>query len=255
MSRLDRALVELGLAPTRSKAQQLIEAGDVEIFIRDEWITASQPSQSVRVSLEGIRLRPETPILRYVSRGGLKLESALQHLQLNVRGFRCVDVGISTGGFSDALLKAGAIEICGIDVGHGQLHPSLLENTAVRSFEGVHVKDMEDHSEIRSWIAKGVDLCVVDLSFISLNTLAGVLARILPGGTRLLALVKPQFELGAQALDKKGIVKDPSLYQGLEQKTRSEFSAAGFEIRDYFPCPIKGQDGNQEFFLSAVRSR
>lgn len=243
-SRLDQALVELGLAPTRSKAQQLIGAGDVEVFARGEWRSTSQASLIVPRSREIIRVKENTEILKYVSRGGLKLEGALQTLGLNVEGRRCLDLGISTGGFADCLLKGGASEICGVDVGHGQLHPQLLADSRVKLFEGVNVKDIRKNQDITAWLAAGVHLCVADLSFISLLSLVPEILTLLPPATPFLGLVKPQFELGAAALNKAGVVSDHSLFPELEARARQAVPGA-----EFFPSPITGQDGNVEFFL------
>ncbi len=242
--RLDQVLVELGLAPTRSKAQQLIEAGDVEVFARGEWRQTSQASLIVAKSSGILRVKENTEILKYVSRGGLKLEGALNHLGLNVEGRRCLDLGISTGGFADCLLKNGAAEVCGVDVGHGQLHPQLASDGRVKLFEGVNVKDVRKHAAIMDWLNGGVDLCVADLSFISLLSVVHEIKALLPARTQFLGLVKPQFELGAAALNKSGVVADHSLFTDLEAKALQALPGAQF-----FASPITGQDGNVEFFL------
>lgn len=236
--RLDHLLVERGLAPSRSKAQQLIEAGEVEVYSKNSWSTVTQSSHQTEAVAE-VRLKANSEILKYVSRGGLKLEGALRHLRLDVKGLRVLDLGVSTGGFADCLLKHGAKEILGVDVGHGQLDPRVK----IQHFEGVNVKDIPNHAEIRAWLARGVDLCVADLSFISFLGLRPVLDEFLAPGTRILALIKPQFELGARALNKSGVVADSSLYAGLRTRALELFPG------EYFPSDLKGQDGNQEFFL------
>jgi len=246
--RLDQALVELRLAPTRSKAQQLIANGDVEVFMRGEWRVSTQASLPVVAAPENVRVKPNSEILKYVSRGGLKLEAALAHLSLDVQGFRCLDLGISTGGFTDCLLRAGAAAVCGVDVGHGQLHAHLKGDPRVTSFEGVNVKDLGSYPEIQKWIGQGVDLCVADLSFISLLSLMDGILEALPAHARILALIKPQFELGAAALNKAGVVTDASLFADLERRSRASLPRAS-----YFPSALKGQDGNQEFFLYGGR--
>ncbi len=173
-ARLDQLLTEMGLAPSRTKAQSLIESGDVEIFENGEWKTARQASK--QVTKDAVRLKPNPEILKYVSRGGLKLEAALDHLKLDVAGFRVLDLGVSTGGFADCLLKRGAREVCGVDVGHGQLDQRLK----IAHFEGVNVKDIRNHVEITKWIAGGLDLCTVDLSFISLLSISDSIKSFLP---------------------------------------------------------------------------
>ncbi len=242
--RLDQAVVELGFAPTRTKAQQMIEAGDVEVFARGEWSTAAHCSLQVDTSTEIVRAKAGSEILKFVSRGGLKLEGALKHLGLDVRGFKCLDLGISTGGFTDCLLKAGAEKICGVDVGHGQLHPSLENDSRVALFEGVNVKDINAYPRLKKWIGTQLDLCVADLSFISLLGVLPDIKKALPPQTKFLGLVKPQFELGQSALNKAGVVKDHSLFADLEKRARALLPGS-----DFFPSRIQGQDGNQEFFL------
>lgn len=252
MSRLDQRLVELGLAPTRNKAQQLLAAGEVQIRRHNEWQTTTQASfKTDSLNAEDIRLSPGGQTLKYVSRGGLKLEAALQYLKLNVQGFRCFDIGLSTGGFADCLLQAGASLVAGIDVGHSQLHATLANDPRVKSWEGVNVKDLPRHAEAKAYVDKGVDLCVVDVSFISLEQVLPVLGAFLPPKTRLLALVKPQFEVGAENLTRKGIVADDSLFDDVKGRVLRALNKYGFSEEDYFPSALKGQDGNQEFFAFA----
>jgi 23S rRNA (cytidine1920-2'-O)/16S rRNA (cytidine1409-2'-O)-methyltransferase len=239
MKRLDQFLVEVGLAPTRSKAQQMLAAGEVRV--RGQVITQAS-HKADGLSVDDIEIQGDT--LKYVSRGGLKLEAALAHLQLDVRGWRCLDVGISTGGFADCLLQHGAGEVAGFDVGHGQLAPKL--NGRVCSWEGVHVKDLATHCELQEWLALGVNLIVVDVSFISLLQVIPWLPK-----ARLLALVKPQFEVGAAQLNGRGVVKDVALFDDVRDRILRQLQNCGFTSLDYFASAVKGQDGNQEFFAYA----
>lgn len=241
MRRLDHLLVERGLAPTRSKAQELIAAGDVRV---DGRVIHQASFKTAGV----IEIAPESKILKYVSRGGLKLEAALAHAKLDVSGWCCLDVGLSTGGFADCLLQAGATEVAGFDVGHSQLHPSLQDK--VRSWEGVNVRELDRHPEIVAFAARA-DLVVVDVSFISLEHVIPALA---PHARRLLALVKPQFEVGADRLDKRGVVTDPKLYDEVRERVLRALANHGLTKEDYFACAVKGQDGNQEFFVHARRT-
>lgn len=252
MKRLDVALVEWGFAPSRSKAQQMIAAGEVQVLLNGEWKKALQPSQSVEEKSQVSLIEGET--LKYVSRGGLKLEGALEELLLDVTGFRCLDVGLSTGGFADCLLKAGAAQILGIDVGRGQLHPSLQKHPQILSLEELNAKDLPNNSQVLEWIHQGADLCVVDVSFISLDLVLPALGQILPPGCRLLALVKPQFEVGARALNKKGVVSDAALYEEVQGRILLSLKKCGFSLKTYLASRVKGQDGNQEFFAYAVRN-
>jgi len=250
MKRLDQRLVDEGLAPTRSKAQQLIEEGEGEVQAGSEWQVATRPAQKTSAL---VRLKSEAQTLKYVSRGGLKLEAALRHLQLSVEGWRCLDAGQSTGGFTDALLQAGARKVIGFDVGHDQLALKLRNDPRVRFFEGIHIRDLSSHHELASLIAEGIELCVADLSFISFTHALAPLQNVLTEGCRLLALIKPQFEAGPQALNSRGVLADPTL---LDESTKPVLQALpkyGFSVIDHFPSAVKGQDGNQEFFVYAHR--
>lgn len=253
--RLDLILTNLKIAPSRSKAQELIRAGKVEVRLQGVWRIISDVSFSVdNVDRGDIRLMDQE-ILKYVSRGGLKLEGALEHLKLDVRGFRCLDVGQSTGGFTHCLLERGAAHVTGIDVGHGQLHELLKRDPRVMAYEGVHLKDL-GQIDLKLPDGAALDLCVVDVSFISLRQVFPVLSTILPIGCRLLALVKPQFELDAKSLNKKGVVKDEQLLHNVRNQIYDLAVANGCKIKADFPSPIRGQDGNQEFFVYAeIESR
>lgn len=248
MKRLDLRLVELGLAPTRSKAQKLIEAGEVEIESTLGWKTANQSSlDTASLTEHQIRVSDSAETLRYVSRGGLKLEKALDHLRLTVdQATTLLDVGLSTGGFTDCLLQRGAGAVIGIDVGHGQLAASLLNEPRLKSYEGLHIKELENDTELVERIRRSVGLCVVDVSFISLTQILPVLARVLSARTRLLALVKPQFEVGLRKLD-------AGLFPEVQAQILLEAKKCGFSIHEYFASGLKGQDGNQEFFVYGTR--
>lgn len=247
MKRLDSALVEWGLAPSRSKAQALIAAGEVEVHRNGQWQRADDQSLNVaNLEPDRVRISAEAQTLKYVSRGGLKLEAAGHHLGLKPQGWRCLDVGLSTGGFSDYLLQAGAAEILGVDVGREQLHPRLGLETRLVALEGVHVKELPQHPRVQDWLKRGVDLCVVDVSFISLEHVIPVLSEILPAGCRLLALVKPQFEVGPQTAR-------PEMFPEIQGKIELALDQSGFATVEYFPSPVRGQDGSQEFFVWANR--
>ncbi|WP_077035487.1 TlyA family RNA methyltransferase [Pelomonas sp. KK5] len=235
--RADQLLVAKGLAPTRSAAQRLIEAGAVLCAGR-----------VVRKAGEDVAEHAELTVtddaeLRFVSRGGLKLEGALKHAALDVRGLAVLDIGQSTGGFSDCLLKAGAARVTGIDVGHSQLHAALRDDPRISALENTHVREFQP--------AERFALIVGDLSFISM---LGELPRIagwLESKGQVLLLIKPQFELGKKALNKGGLVKNPAQYAQLEAQAREAASAAGLTVRNWFDSPITGGDGNREFFLWA----
>jgi 23S rRNA (cytidine1920-2'-O)/16S rRNA (cytidine1409-2'-O)-methyltransferase len=248
MKRLDLALVEWGLAPSRTKAQALIAAGELEICINGSWAPANDNSQDVENLTAGdVRISGASKTLKFVSRGGLKLEAAFAHLKLEPSGWRCLDVGISTGGFSDFLLQNGAAAILGIDVGHGQLHPSLAGDNRVSHVENLNVKDIAGSAAVRDWLRGGVDFCVADLSFISLTLALPPLSTVLSTGTPLLALVKPQFEVGKQTVTE-------DLFADVQRRVLIAAGNCGFSVQEYFASPVRGQDGNQEFFLLCRRS-
>ena len=238
--RADLLLVQLGLAPTRSAAQRLIERGAVQV-------PGPQGGRVLRKA--GEDLAPGSVLtltddaeLRWVSRGGLKLEGALAHTGLDVNGRQCLDVGQSTGGFTDVLLARGAAQVTGIDVGHGQLHPRLRQDPRVQAIEGVNARHL-DASLGR------FSLIVGDLSFISLTLVLPALAPLLQGD--LLMLVKPQFELQPEQIGKGGLVKSAASYPVVEQRLREACAAQGLQVADYFQSPIAGGDGNTEFFVHA----
>ena len=198
---------------------------------------------------------------RYVSRGGLKLEGALRATGLQVTGWHGLDVGQSTGGFTDCLLQHGAASVVGVDVGHGQLHPRLRGDARVRVLEGVNAR----HLVASQLIAAGAggtgaegrfgsnfDLIVGDLSFISLTLVLPALAPLLKPGGHLLLLVKPQFELQPADIGKGGIVRDAARYAKVEQRLRAACAEAGLAVRHWLPSPIAGGDGNREFFIHAA---
>lgn len=252
MKRVDQALVEWGLAPSRSKAQQMIEAGEVEVERLGVWSLVTHASLMIERA-EQVRLKT-SDVLKYVSRGGLKLEGAISDLKLDVQGMRALDVGQSTGGFTDCLLKHGALQILGVDVGHGQLHSSLTHHPKVISLEGVNARELGTNPRIIEWIREGVDLCVVDLSFISIEIVLPALSAALPANCKLLALIKPQFEVGAGGLNKKGVVQDSALYADVQQRVLLSLAKCGFSLKDYILSRVKGQDGNQEFFAYGIRN-
>lgn len=245
MSRADVFLVEQGLAPSRTAAQNMIAAGRVLV----DGLVISKPSQKLDLGVP-IQITPD-PVDRYVSRGGLKLAGALAQSGLDVTGWLVLDVGISTGGFTDCVLQAGARRVVGVEVGHGQLHPRLLADSRVVQFEGINARDLQQE-HIAQALDAPLDLIVGDVSFISLTLVLPRLRPLLLPGKSLLFLVKPQFEVGPQGLGKGGLVKDPALYPQVEAHICAAAMAAGFQVQAYFPSPITGGDGNREFFIQAI---
>ncbi len=240
--RLDSLLVERGLAESRTQAQALILAG--QVVAGDQ--RADKPGSLVPSDVP-VRIKEK---LRYVSRGGLKLERALAEFRIAVEGKVCADIGASTGGFTDCLLQAGARKVYAIDVGHGQLHSKLLSDSRVLHLEGINARYL---SEVE--VPELVDLATIDVSFISLTqVLPAVLPRLRPGGT-LIALVKPQFEVGRANVAKGGVVKNPEAREGAIQKIASFLSEQGLEMIGRVDSPIAGPAGNVEALLAAAKPR
>lgn len=241
--RVDALLVQQGLVPSRTAAQRLIEAGRVS------W------SGGV-ITKPSLALLPDTVLQvvpdesdRYVSRGALKLQGPLGLSGVSVAGKVCLDVGQSTGGFTDFLLQAGAERVVGVDVGHGQLHPKLLSDNRVAAFEGVNCRELRAVDLGAAFPASGFDLIVADVSFISLTLILPCLPPLLAKSGLMLLLVKPQFEVGPGKLGKGGIVKDPRLYVDVERKLRDAAMTLGLRVLGWLDSPIKGTDGNREFFI------
>ena len=265
--RADVLLVERGLAPSRTAAQRLIAAGHVFALEGNSRVALSKPSVSVA---EDISLEVDASDLdRFVSRGGLKLDGALTHVGLDVTQFFCLDVGQSTGGFTDCLLQRGAAQVVGVDVGHDQLHARLRTDARVRSIEGVNARTLDVANLVELALPRpasksvnvgsrqsrsyrdGFDLIVADVSFISITKVLPQWRALLAAKGRVLSLVKPQFEVGADNLARGGIVRDVSLYATVEKCIRAACAQAGLRVLDYFDSSITGTDGNREFFLYA----
>ena len=270
--RADVLLVERGLAPSRTAAQRLITAGLVFVGVGTSRVALSKPS--VSVAPDSLLEVEASELDRFVSRGGLKLDGALTHVELDVAQWRCLDVGQSTGGFTDCLLQRGAAHVVGIDVGHDQLHPRMRADLRVTCIEGVNARELSIAALADSVAATcrnrslttpkaalsgsckgdfslGFDLIVADVSFISLTKVLPQWPALLTANGRVLSLVKPQFEVGADNLARGGIVRDVSLYAVVEATIRAASLHAGLRVLDYFDSPITGTDGNREFFVYA----
>jgi 23S rRNA (cytidine1920-2'-O)/16S rRNA (cytidine1409-2'-O)-methyltransferase len=247
MPRVDQLLVQRGLAPSRSAAQRLIAQGAVRWLAPAGWTAPRKAGDELP---EGCALQiADDAELRWVSRGGLKLEGALERAGLDVAGRTCLDVGQSTGGFTNVLLARGAAKVVGVDVGHGQLHAKLREDPRVVALEGVNAR----HLDAASLPAARFDLIVGDLSFISLTLVLPALAPLLADDGELLMLVKPQFELQPADIGKGGLVRDAAAYARVEARLREACAACGLQVIDWFVSTIAGGDGNQEFFVRARR--
>lgn len=288
--RIDQLLVQRGLANTRSQAQRLIADG-VEWARGETWKRIVKNGDDVPESAD-VRLLDDSEA-RYVSRGGLKLEAALKAVGLSVEGFACLDVGQSTGGFTDCLLQGGAKSVVGVDVGSAQLHPMLRSDPRVLCVEKVNARaltaedliqayedstgedgqfEVEDDNQASEEDDEGdaddgegqasasasefvpeFDLIVADLSFISQTLVLPAVVPLLKAGGKLLTLVKPQFELQPGQVGKGGIVKDPAFYPVVEQRVREACAALGLTVTAWFDSPIEGGDGNREFFIYATQ--
>jgi 23S rRNA (cytidine1920-2'-O)/16S rRNA (cytidine1409-2'-O)-methyltransferase len=239
--RLDQLLVGKGLFPSREQARRAVMAGDIKIGTR----IAAKPSEL----LDEAALISIKPTRKYVGRGALKLAGALDYFKLDVRGKTALDIGASTGGFTDCMLQRGAEKVYAVDVGHGQLNWKLRNDPRVIVLEKVNARALS-----REHVPELVDLCVIDVSFISLTlVLTNAIDLITPNGV-ILALIKPQFELQRADVSKGGIVRDQELHRKAKDKIAAFVTHSGHLVTGIVPSVIKGTDGNQEFF-ACIRKR
>ena len=257
--RADQFLVDVGLAASRSQAQRLLAAGAL-------WVSPNGGRELSKS--EGWPPGAKVDMLdaseaRYVARGGRKLEGALRDTELDVTGWHCLDVGQSTGGFTDCLLKHGAAPVIGVDVGQGPLPPRLAAAERVRTLHGVNARHLDasmliaacaDSTGTGGPFDSNFDLIVADLSFISLTLVLPALAPLLRANGQVLLLVKPQFELQPAEIGKGGIGRDASPYAQVAQRLRNACNDAALTVRHWLPSPIAGGDGNREFFIHAARA-
>jgi 23S rRNA (cytidine1920-2'-O)/16S rRNA (cytidine1409-2'-O)-methyltransferase len=234
-NRLDTLLVERGLAETREKAKRLILAGSVEVNSQ----VADKPGMMVDARAE-VRIREALP---FVSRGGLKLQAALDEFGLSVDGLTAADFGASTGGFTDCLLQRGARRVYAVDVGYGQLAWTLRNDPRVVVMDRTNVRYVQS-------LPEPVDLVTIDVSFISLGLVLPAARRVLkPDAGQVVALVKPQFEAGRDRVGKGGVVKDPDTHRAVLQAVRGMARDAGFHVWGLARSPVTGPAGNVEFLL------
>ena len=250
MERIDRLLVNQGVVNSRTQAQRLISEGKVKVYNAGGWETPNKPSIKYPDVVE-IQVEFDEAD-RFASRGGLKLAGALERSGLDISGATVIDVGQSTGGFTDCALQAGAAKVVGIEVGHDQLVQPLRGDSRVVCLEGMNARALPEQ-ELLEYTpgSKGFDLAVMDVSFISQTKILPSLTPLLKSGGQLLSLVKPQFEVGQEGLGKGGIVRDESLYPKVKKMIKDHCEKLGLEVVDYFASPIKGGDGNKEFFIWA----
>ncbi len=241
-ARLDQLVVDRGLAESRTRAQALVLAGRVLVDGKRVDKAGSLVLQSAEITLKG-----ET--LPYVSRGGVKLAGAIDGFSVQITGLRCLDVGASTGGFTDCLLQRGARSVAAVDVGYGQLASKLRSDPRVLVRERTNARSLTPED-----IGGVVDLTVVDASFIGLGKLLPAIARCTRHGGQLLALVKPQFEVGREEASKtKGVVKDPALRARAIERVATEVRDAGFRVLGERDSTLAGPSGNVEAFIWAER--
>lgn len=243
--RIDKLLVERGLAPSRERAQALILAG--KVLVNEQKV---EKAGTLVESAAALRLLGAD--LRYVSRGGLKLERALVHWTINVQGRVCLDVGASTGGFTDCLLQHGAARVIAIDTGYGQMDTRLRQDARVRLLERTNARYLRPED-----VGEAVGLLAMDVSFISatqvLPAVIGAVRHCRPNmdGVEAVVLVKPQFEVGREQVGKGGIVRDPEAQAAAVEKVRRAVGALGARQTDAIESPILGAEGNREFLLYA----
>ena len=236
--RIDRLLVERGLFDSRAKAQAAIAAGRVTA----DGVVIGRPSVEVACGAV-LRAEPAHPF----SRGGVKLAAALDQFRFDPKGCICLDVGTSTGGFTQVLLAREALGVYAVDVGHGQLHPSLRTHPGVVSLEGMDVRRLHAAS-----LAATFDFITIDVSFIPLALVLPPALALARSGAHLIALIKPQFEAGRGAV-KKGIVRDPTMHAAVCESVSALVGSLGWRVTGVMPSPILGGDGNREFLLGGVR--
>ena len=238
--RLDQALVDRGLIRSRERAKAMIMAGKVRV----DGIKVDKPGTQVN---QDALLDVKTPDHPYVSRGGLKLEKALQSFRVSVQDAVCLDIGASTGGFTDCLLKFGAKKVYAVDVGYGQLDWSLRQDDRVVVIERTNIRHLD-----YKIIGQPMDAVVADTSFISLKTVIPAAEKFMRTGTDILALIKPQFEAGKENVGKGGIVKDPQIRAQVKQDIIFFFQDRGYKVNGTVTSPVLGAKGNEEYVISLV---
>lgn len=235
--RLDVLLVEHGYAPSREKAKAIIMSGIVYVDGQKEDKAGTCFEETVTLEVRG-------HTLKYVSRGGLKLEKAMKHFDVVLEGKVCMDVGASTGGFTDCMLQNGAVKVYSVDVGHGQLDWKLRNDPRVVCMEKTNIRyvTLED-------IQEPVEFASIDVSFISLTKVLGPVRELLTPDGEIVCLIKPQFEAGREKVGKKGVVREKSVHLEVIRMVMQYASSIGFEIKNLEFSPIKGPEGNIEYLL------
>ena len=235
--RLDVYLVKNNLAGGRDAAKRLIEEG--KVFVN------GKPAVKAGTDVDGAEVELRGEPMRYVSRGGLKLEKAINTFTIDIKGKTAIDIGASTGGFADCMLQNGAAKVYAVDVGHGQLSPKLTADPRVINLEGTDARSLV--------LDEKADFASVDVAFISLELVLPKVFELLKDGGGLAALIKPQFEAGRENVGKKGVVKDKAVHKQVVERITDFASKLGFEVKGLDFSPIRGPEGNIEYLMYAVK--
>lgn len=234
-TRLDQRVFELGLAQSRERAKALIMAGTIYVDGEKQTRPGNAVAEGAKIELRGAKLA-------YVSRGGLKLEKALDEFSIDPAGMTCVDCGASTGGFTDCLLQRGARHVYAVDVGYGQLAWSLRNDPRVTVMERTNARNLTP-----DMFPERMDMAVMDMSFISLRLVLPAVRELLAAGGQVVCLVKPQFEAGRELVGKKGVVRDPAVHRQVLERFIADASETGFFLRGLTFSPVRGPEGNIEY--------
>ena len=235
--RLDVLLVNKGLAASREKAKAMIMAGNVFVAGQREDKAGTMVQEDAAIEIKG-------STLAYVSRGGLKLEKAMKHFDLTLEGKVCMDVGASTGGFTDCMLQNGEVKVFSVDVGYGQLAWSLRQDPRVVCMEKTNIRYVTPEQ-----IGEFIDFVSIDVSFISLTKVLGPVKELMKEGGQIVCLIKPQFEAGREKVGKKGVVREPETHLEVIEKVIAFSRELGFSVLNLEYSPIKGPEGNIEYLL------
>ena len=241
--RLDVLLVQQGYASSREKAKAIIMAGQVYVDGQKEDKAGSMFKEEAKIEVRG-------NTLKYVSRGGLKLEKAMSHFAVTLEGKVCMDVGASTGGFTDCMLQNGAVKVYSVDVGHGQLDWKLRNDPRVVCMEKTNIRYVTPED-----IGEPVDFSSIDVSFISLTKVLEPIRDYLTEDGEIVALIKPQFEAGREKVGKKGVVREKSTHHEVIEKVTSYAASIGFDILEIEFSPIKGPEGNIEYLVHLKKTQ
>ena len=241
--RLDILLVQRQLAPSREKAKAIIMSGNVYVNGQKEDKAGSTFDEKSEIEVKG-------NTLKYVSRGGLKLEKAMSHFDITLEGKVCMDVGSSTGGFTDCMLQNGAVKVYAVDVGHGQLDWKLRQDDRVVCMEKTNIRYVTPED-----LGEPIDFSSIDVSFISLTKVLLPIYRYLTEGGEIVALIKPQFEAGREKVGKKGVVREKSTHEEVIHTVTDYAASIGFTVKKLTFSPIKGPEGNIEYLVHLKKAR